>query len=61
MAVVKGNVDFDKWTDESVKSLSYTAKIIHMTLMAYVRNLGSSYAQTVRIRQLATLQPSVTR
>lgn len=43
MAAVKGNVDFDKWTDESVKSLSYTAKIIHMTLMAYVRNLGNSY------------------
>ena len=46
MASAKGNIDFDKWTDESVKNLSYTAKIIHMTLMAYVRNLGSSYVGT---------------
>lgn len=43
MATVKRNVDFDRWTEESVKDLSYTAKIIHMTLMAYVRNLGNSY------------------
>ena len=43
MATTKGYVDFDKWTDESVKNLSYTAKIIHMTLMAYVRNLGNAY------------------